>query len=224
MKTRLFGKDFVPTHQGFFAFTLVELLVVIAIIGVLTALTIPTISKINSLRAINRTKAEFKEVESWIVAYKAKRGYYPPDNPGNAETNQLYYELSGTVIKNGVYQTLDGSATIASTNLGAEFANPNLNGFMNTMKEPRDEGMAAQKFIKELKPGQVAELNSNLRILVGSVECVPPPIPNSPGVNPFRYIWTNPTHNPNSFDLWIDISVQGKTLRICNWSEEPMRL
>jgi len=92
------------------------------------------------------------------------------------------------------------------------------------MKEPRDEGMAAQKFIKELKPGQVAELNSNLRILVGSVECSPPPIPNNPGVNPFRYISTNPTHNPNSFDLWIDISVQGKTLRICNWSEEPIRL
>src|SRR5262249_14373046 len=113
-------------------------------------------------------------------------GYYPPDNPGNPETNQLYYELSGTVIKNGVYLTLDGSANIASTNLAADFANPNINGFMNTMKEPRDEGMAAQKFIKELKPGQVAELNSNLRILVGSVECVPPPIPNNPGVNPFR--------------------------------------
>jgi general secretion pathway protein G len=215
MKTRLFGKHFVPTRKGFSAFTLVELLVVIAIIGVLTALVIPTISKINAIRAINRTKTEFKEVESWIVGYKAKRGYYPPDNPGNAETNQLYYELSGTIFKNGVYQTLDGSANVASAILGAEFANPNINGFMNAMKEPRDEGMAAQKFIKELRPGQVAELTPNLKILVGSM---------GPGVNPFRYISTNPTHNPNSFDLWIDIDVQGKKLRICNWSEEPIRL
>jgi len=224
MKTKVFGKDFVPTRKEFSAFTLVELLVVIAIIGVLTALVIPTISKINAIRAINRTKTEFKEVESWIVEYKAKRGYYPPDNPRNAETNQLYYELSGTVLKNGVYQTLDGSANVDAATVAVDFANPNINGFMNTMKEPRDEGMAAQKFIKELKPGQVAELNSNLRILVGSVECLPPPIPSNPGVNPFRYISTNPTHNPNSFDLWIDIYVQGKTLRICNWSEEPIKL
>jgi prepilin-type N-terminal cleavage/methylation domain-containing protein len=196
-------------------FTLVELLATIAIIGVLAALLIPTISRINAMRAVNRTKTEFKEVESWIEGYKAKRGYYPPDNPGNAETNQLYYELSGTVFKNGIYQTLDGSASIDQPTIGAELGNPNINGFMNTMKEPRDEGMAAQKFIKELRPGQVSELNSKLKILVGSM---------GPGANPFRYISTNPTHNPNSFDLWIDINVQGKTLRICNWSEEPIRL
>jgi len=227
MTTRLFGKDFVPARRGFTGFTLVELLVALAIIGVLAALVIPTISKINAIRAINRTKTEFKEVESWIVEYKAKRGYYPPDNPGDAETNQLYYELSGTVFKNGIYQTLDGSANVDSATLGADFGNPNVNGFMNSMKEPRDEGMAAQKFIKELRPGQVAELNSNLRILVGSVgwDMSLPNQPTSrPGVNPFRYISSNPTHNPNSFDLWIDIYVQGKTLRICNWSEEPIVL
>jgi len=226
MKTLLFDKDFVATRRRFTAFTLVELLVVIAIIGVLTALVIPTISKINAIKAINRTKAEFKEVESWILDYQAKRGYYPPDNPGKAEINQLYYELSGTVLKNGVYQTLDGSATVDPATLGTDFGNPNINGFMNTMKEPRDEGMVAQKFIKELKPGQIAELNSNLRILVGSVgwETSLPQPTSRPGANPFRYVSSNPTHNPNSFDLWIDIYVQGKTLRICNWSEEPISL
>jgi prepilin-type N-terminal cleavage/methylation domain-containing protein len=230
MKTR-----FAPTRPGFRAFTLVELLVVIAIIGVLAALIIPTISKITAMRAISKTKTELKEVQSWIANYKTKRGYYPPDNPANPNINQLYYELSGTVFANGVYRTLDGSATVNPANmLPGDFGGSTVNGFMNTMKEPRDEGMAAQRFIKELKPGQVAEMQSSLKILVGSVgwdSKLPPPIPQVPngpakdaGVNPFRYLSTNPTHNPGSFDLWIDIYVQGKTLRICNWSEDPIVL
>jgi type II secretory pathway pseudopilin PulG len=190
--------------------------VVIAIIGVLAALIIPTISKITAMRAISKTKTELKEVESWIANYKTQRGYYPPDNSGNPTTNQLYYELSGTVFSNGVYRTLDGSATVAT--LPGAFGGSTVNGFMNTMKEPRDEGMAAQKFIKELKPGQVAEIYSSLKILVGSVP------DKDAGVNPFRYVSTNPTHNPGSFDLWIDIYVQGKTLRISNWSEDPIVL
>jgi prepilin-type N-terminal cleavage/methylation domain-containing protein len=206
-------------------FTLVELLVVIAIIGVLAALIIPTLSKITALRAVSKTRTELKEVESWIVEYKAKRGYYPPDNPANPNINQLYYELSGTIFANGAYRTLDGSATVTTNMLPGDFGGP-VNGFMNVMKEPRDEGMEAQKFVKELKPGQVAELPSSLKILVGSVgwdSKLPPPT-QFPGINPFRYVSTNPTHNPNSFDLWIDIYIQGKTVRICNWSEDPITL
>jgi prepilin-type N-terminal cleavage/methylation domain-containing protein len=202
------------------AFTLVELLVVIAIMGILAALIVPTISRINAMRAISKTKTELKEVESWIVEYKAKRGYYPPDNAGNPVTNQLYYELSGTVFANGVYRTLDGNSTVNPTTLPGDFGGSTVKGFVNTMKEPRDEGMAAQKFIKELKPGQVAEFQSSLKILVGSVGWDPKSSPTIiPGANPFRYVSTNPEHNPGSFDLWIDIYVQGKTNRISNWSE-----
>jgi prepilin-type N-terminal cleavage/methylation domain-containing protein len=231
MQVRQFGS--ISTPCRFSAFTLVELLVVLAIIGVLVALIVPTISRISAMRAINKTKTELKEVESWIVEYKAKRGYYPPDNPGNPLTNQLYYELSGTVFTNGVYRTLDGSATVDPTMLPGDFgASSTVHGFMNTTKEPRDEGMAVQKFIKELNPGQVAELTSSLRILVGSVgwdtslsyQPVPKPPAKQAGINPFGYISTNPTHNPESFDLWIDIYVQGKTNRICNWSEDPIKL
>lgn len=209
------------------AFTLVELIVTIAIIGVLAALIIPTVSRISAKRAINKTRAELKEVESWIVNYKTKRGYYPPDNPGNPFfINQLYYELAGTVLTNGAYHTLDGADTVNSASLPLAFgASSTVYGFVNTTKGTRDEGMTAQKFITELKPSQVAQMDSSVKILVGSVgwdSKLPPPIPQAPGVNPFRYVSTNPTHNPNSFDLWIDIYVQGKTLRICNWSEDPV--
>ncbi|HOW79554.1 MAG TPA: hypothetical protein PK406_08895, partial [Verrucomicrobiota bacterium] len=41
-------------------------------------------------------------------------------------------------------------------------------------------------------------------------------------LNPWRYNSSNPTNNPNSFDLWMDIAVGGKTNRICNWSDKPL--
>ena len=50
------------------------------------------------------------------------------------------------------------------------------------------------------------------------------PLPNHPGVNPFRYNSSSPTNNPNSFDLWIDVMIDGKTNRISNWSREPIIL
>jgi hypothetical protein len=39
-------------------------------------------------------------------------------------------------------------------------------------------------------------------------------------VNPFSYNSVNPTHNPNSYDLWVDLVIGGKTNRISNWSKQ----
>jgi prepilin-type N-terminal cleavage/methylation domain-containing protein len=225
MKSKRFSERFQKSERTLAAFTLVELLVVIAIIGVLVALIIPTISKINAMRAISRTKTELKEVELWISEYKAKRGYFPPDNPGNEITNQLFYELSGTIYTNDAYTTLDGSANVTQAQLAVGFG-PAVSGVANTTKGAKDEGMVAQKFIAELKPGQIVEFEPGLKILVGTVgwdTSLPSPT-YEPGVNPFRYISTKPTHNPNSFDLWIDIHVQGKTYRISNWSDDAIVL
>jgi hypothetical protein len=41
---------------------------------------------------------------------------------------------------------------------------------------------------------------------------------NASGMNPFRYNSANPTNSPNSFDLWVDLSISGKITRINNWS------
>jgi len=103
-----------------FAFTLIELLVVIAIMAILAALIIPITGAVTRTKLRSRTRAELRSIESAIENYRAKKGYYPPDNPGNGNfLNQLYYELSGTVYSNGVYVTLDGGSVLdtAAVNL-----------------------------------------------------------------------------------------------------------
>jgi hypothetical protein len=41
--------------------------------------------------------------------------------------------------------------------------------------------------------------------------------------NPFRYVYPG-TNNPSSYDLWIDLSISGKTNRISNWTRQPQIL
>jgi prepilin-type N-terminal cleavage/methylation domain-containing protein len=212
------------------AFTLIELLVVIGIMAILAALIIPITGAVTRAKLRSRTRAELRSIESAIENYKSKKGYYPPDNPGNAEfLNQLYYELSGTVYSNGVYVTLDGNSVLDPATVNSPIYGKGFQGIVNTTKGSGDEGMAAQKFIRDLKPAQLAELKSGAKILVGSVGWDSPtgqpisvPPAKVPKLNPFCYVSTNPTNNPKSFDLWIDILVQGKTNRICNWSEDPI--
>src|SRR5215469_12172471 len=88
-------------------FTLIELLVVIAVIAILAALIFPVVGAIKRIRVQTRARSELTQVESAIADYKAKLGFYPPDNGNNKVpatfnpgSNQLYYELIGTVLTN----------------------------------------------------------------------------------------------------------------------------
>src|SRR5258705_3003066 len=156
------------------AFTLIELLVVIAIMSVLAALIIPITGAVTRHKLRSRTRAELRSIETAIEDYKTKRGYYPPDNPGSQYyLNQLYYELSGTVFSSGVYTTLDGSGVLNPPVNPPIWYGQGFNGIVNTTKGAGDEGMAAQEYIRELKPSQVAEMNTmdntKVKVLVGSV-------------------------------------------------------
>ncbi len=42
------------------------------------------------------------------------------------------------------------------------------------------------------------------------------------GINPWRYNSSNPTNNPGTYDLWVDVIIDGKTNRFGNWSKEPV--
>ena len=223
-------------------FTLIELIVVIAIISVLAALIIPVVGAVNSHKQISVAQTQLKAVEAAIDGYKTKLGFYPPDNTNNAVINQLYFELMGTT-NNGagpknppnLWVTMDGSAQIGTTttpNIVNEFS---VAGFANssTRSHSDDSGAAAGTFLNNLTPNQIGLVdpnNQNVKILVCSVVWpqntpgAPLPPPGDPTVNPFRYVSTHPTNNSGSYDLWVDLSLHGKVVRVCNWSTQPIKL
>ena len=232
------------------AFTLIEMLAVIAIIATLAALIVPAVGIVSKKRKIAVAQAELGQIQSAIESYKAKTGFYPPDNhlvagnAVNAVTNQLYYELEGTILTNigGVdyYVTIDGNSQIPVTGFPALYGQSGVTtvtGFANSSRNTRssDEAAAAVNFLtKGLRPLQIAQLASGGKTLGVIIVCsVPwedastPPISSSvsqapPTVNPWRYISSNPTNNTGTYDLWVDILIRGVTNRICNWSKQAL--
>jgi prepilin-type N-terminal cleavage/methylation domain-containing protein len=216
-----------PKSEGRNAFSLIELLIVIAIIALLAAMVIPISGAVSRSKIRAKARVELERVATAIDLYKAKLGHYPPDNVGNPATNQLYFELLGTTFANGVYTTLDGSAQVRAASLLSVFgANPNgsprVAGFINcTQGGVSDEGRVATPFLIGLKPDEVATIVSgadNVKLLVAGV-------PSPAGrLNTVAYVSSNPTNNPTTYDLWIDVVLSGKTNRLSNWSKEAVTL
>ena len=92
-----------------------------------------------------------------------------------------------------------------------------VTGFANSTKAAKgSDEFDVKNFHANLKEGQTKEIAPGVRVLAAPVEG-----PNKQQINPWRYVLTNPTNNQNSFDLWADIVVAGKTNRISNWSKDP---
>jgi prepilin-type N-terminal cleavage/methylation domain-containing protein len=214
-------------------FTLIELLVVIAIIAILAALLIPVGGGIMRSAAKKKTQVELDRVAAAIDDYKAKLGYYPPDNTNDVAVSQLYYELVGCVRTNvgatTYFQPLGGSPRIPATLLTLFSAQ----GIMNSSASMgADDGAVVQGFLKDIKPGQFGERTfgaEKARVLGVQMSGTWswPPTPNAATdiiIVPFRYNSSNPTNNHNTYDLWVDIVLGGKTNRISNWSSKPQVL
>jgi len=220
------------------AFTLIEVLVVIAVIGIIAALILPAAGGIKASMMRKKAQSELSQVVLAIEAYKDKYGHYPPDVPAASPkwpwVNQLYYELMGTKLVNGEIETLDGSSRIADTDTafsgvyGMLAGRPAIRGFLNcTRTANADDAPAAKTFLAQIKPTQYGETTpgSGIRLLTCSVQWplnhTFQPVSGNHGLNPWRYVSSNPTNNPGAFDLWVDILVGGKTNRISNWSKSP---
>jgi prepilin-type N-terminal cleavage/methylation domain-containing protein len=211
-------------------FTLIELLVVIAVIAILAALIFPVIGALKRIRVQSRARAELAQVEMAIAAYKAKLGFYPPDNGNNKvpatynpATNQLFYELIGTMLTNNstTFVTKDGATQILQSALPLNFGTA---GFMNCSRGGGDDNTAsAVTFLRGLKAGQSLLAQNGIMVLGSSLDG---PIMvlgnNGTKINPWRYNSSNPTNNPGSYDLWIDVMVGSVTNRICNWNAKPL--
>lgn len=214
------------------AFTLIELLIVIAIIAILAGLVLTVTGATNRSKIRGRTRVEMTELIAAIENYKTKMGHYPPDSGGRPDISPLYFELLGCKLSQdgSSYETLDGSASIKAT--------PNLvqrvygvSGFINCSgKTTGDEARVARRFLAELKPSQIGYSKvpagfEDAKFLICSVPATYQDQTFVPSTgNRWRYVSNNPTNNPNSFDLWVDVVISGKTNRICNWSKDPLNV
>ncbi len=213
------------------AFTLIELLVVIAIMGVLAAMLLAVVSQVKRTQYIYNSRAELEQLVTAIERYKAAYGFYPPSNTNSALINPLYYELVGVTYNttNNTYQTLDGRASITAANVTSTMY---IGGFMNCTKPGSGEdASAARDFLPDLKMKQLATITNSTPppaytnfVLVASVGG-PDPTYQAPGVgvpdlNPWRYNSANPTNNPGSYDLYVQLVIGGKTNLICNWNKQ----
>jgi prepilin-type N-terminal cleavage/methylation domain-containing protein len=219
------------------AFTLIELLVVIAIIGILAALVFPVVGVVNKNKQISLAKTELQQIQQAIEGYHTKLGTYPPDNPNNVVSNQLYFELIGTTNDAPAhagtaqtYVTLDGSSQASTSDLNKYFGVLGI-GNTATRAHSDDTGSAASGFLTHLLPNQISMVDTGspqVLILVCPVSWPSDRaavLPNAPpGTNPWRYTSSHATNNTGSYDLWVDLVIRGKTNRVCNWSANPIQL
>jgi prepilin-type N-terminal cleavage/methylation domain-containing protein len=213
------------------AFTLVEMLAVIAVIAVLAGLVVGLTSRTSRASRDSNIKVMRDQLVTAIESYHAQFGFYPPDNrlPSgwvNSAVNPLFYELTGMVVDNVQrrFYSPDHGDVLTAAEVQALF---NVEGFVNASPDPK----RVRKFI-ELRSGQydlLSEQPAEAHVLVVPVRwplnpaqsgLPPAPVPGRPGLNPWRYVSSNPTNNPGRFDLWAEF-VDGRQVRmISNWHRD----
>jgi prepilin-type N-terminal cleavage/methylation domain-containing protein len=226
-----------PGMRRCLAFTLIELLVVISIIALLAGLIVGLARNAGQSNKRSRIQAERDQVITAIEAYKAHFGHYPPDNVApstkivNAVTNQLFYELTGVLVdeSQGKFHARDREQRFSGVPVRAFF---NRDGFVNAGTNPKE----LKSFIS-LKASQRRAISSltpgpEIEVLAVTVDWPPNASsvvpfnystdPQIRRVNPWRYVSTNPTNNPDSFDLWAEFVEGGKIKIICNWSKDVL--
>jgi prepilin-type N-terminal cleavage/methylation domain-containing protein len=203
-------------------FTLVEVLVVIAIIAVLAGLVMYVFNSGEKKAVIEHAQSELGQLEVAIDTYHARYGFYPPSG-GNSQVNPLYYELMGTTAgASGAgtnFTTLDNISTVTASTMQSVFG---VSAFVNCTKGSGDDSRPAQTFLPGLKSGEIA--SNGVVDVIGTAANSDPgylPVPgfislNGRPANPWCYTCPG-TNNPSSYDLWIQLSVGGKTYLICNW-------
>jgi prepilin-type N-terminal cleavage/methylation domain-containing protein len=214
-------------------FTLIELLVVIAIIGLLAGLILGGAGIATVKGRIARVQSEQQALVTAIEQYKSHKGYYPPDNPNSTFLNSLFYELTGAVQTN--VAGVPGFAAVTGEKLDTNNVTT-LFGVGGILNSSADKNEPAENFFgsagKTARTGAfyISGTSGPTYTLFGVP--VPPgapsvlkPAPGNNGVNPWNYVSSNPTNNPNhEFDLWLDVVWRGKTNRLGNWSKDPIPL
>lgn len=206
------------------AYTLIEMLAVIAIIALLASLILVALPAVTEKRARATAQGLCHALVAAIENYRADFNSYPPDNPANLARPPLLYELTGTaaITQPGA----GGTETVVRydtrlqppaagqgytpAELGTLF---NRKGFLNA----GTDGAFGRNYLPSLRPSQYATdpadpLPPDRRPLFLVVPVKGP----SGEFNPWRYVSSRPTNNPNGFDLWVEIKPGNRLIRIGN--------
>jgi prepilin-type N-terminal cleavage/methylation domain-containing protein len=179
------------------AFTLIEMLVVVAVIAILAGIIVAALPSITGKRVRTRVTAEMTALETVIQGYKEKKGFYPPGT--NIAYPTLYYELTGQAI--------------ADPAVKAFFGLPPTGQIVNSGAED------SFNFYKSIRPSQVVTTNlnndPNKQVMLFAVRTR---AADGSDAAVWQYDSVSDTrHNHDSFDLWVDVLVNGKPQRIGNW-------
>jgi prepilin-type N-terminal cleavage/methylation domain-containing protein len=169
----------------------------------------------------------------------------------NPYLNQLYYELVGTTNNGVYYQPSDGRPAVTASTIDSAL-HPGyvggVSGFVNSSSTANiEEGSTVVNCLMgTLGANQVAQTPGGFNLLVCSIPLPPglplrqwpnmpgsqTPYPGSAQINPssaaapwycaWRYNSSSPTNNSSTYDLWIDVIINGKTNRFSNWSRDAV--
>jgi prepilin-type N-terminal cleavage/methylation domain-containing protein len=221
-------KAALPRRVGF---SLIEMLVVIAVIAILAALLLGGMPAIQEKRIRSQVRAELRMLTTAIEAYKAKHGFYPPDNTNNIAQPPLFYELVGTTVENNSFYPLNGAPPLTQAQVQNYFGPP-LQGFMNSSPEAGEVKNFYTIAKTNLHYVQSPFVTGNPPdpVMVLRVPARGPrnaDFPETEYRNTWRYIVgkgpsaaVNPTNNPSTFDVWAEVVIRGRTNVIGNWKEE----
>ena len=223
------------------AFTLIELLVVIAIIGMLAAMIANLAAPASIARKRKLMDAAKEQLITAIENYKAKIGFYPPDNAWVVDSSQNYAEITAT---NALFYELMGvkidtnSATLAY--LAFVGGNPELNvtgvqlnnvfhreGIANSAQPNSVDQRSVSFLIPAPNQTQYKEYgNSGVYGLVVPVSLdwdpANPAVQTPPDfVNFWHYDASSANrHNMDSYDVWAVYSLGKNIVTNGNWIQQ----
>ncbi len=200
------------------AFTLIELLVVIAVMTLVAGLVVGLARYASEQKKISRVTADLSKWSTMIDNYHDKLGFYPPNNPDNnygAAVTPLFYELAGSTNDGTTYTTLTTRDSIDKPSLQAAFG---VKGLANSAIVSASEPGETTSFARNLRAGDLISvtlpgLNAPVKLPFVPVMGTPP----YGSTNTWHYNSVRPQHNADTYDLWAEIMIAGKTNIIGNW-------
>jgi prepilin-type N-terminal cleavage/methylation domain-containing protein len=156
------------------------------------------------------------------------------------------------VANNDVYYRTSDGRSLVDTGAINSGLHPGyvggVSGFVNcsTGGSVEEGSTMVNCLMSTLRADQVAQTPGGFKVLVCSVPLpsslplgqwpnlphYPTPYPGSAQINTnspsaswycaWRYNSSSPTNNPGTYDLWVDVIINGKTNRFSNWSRDPV--